>query len=174
MAGLLVPSVTPTPAVQTGGMTSLASGTIASAATGIDISSISGTYNELQLYINGASFTSNGCAVEVRFNNVSTSSYNFVRTASGSNANGTSATTGIMMQHNTATDDSGKGSVFLSIPNYTNTTGFKTCLGTSAFRIPYVDSFAGVFHNTAAINRIQIYVTAGTFSGGSYVLYGVK
>ena len=155
-------------------MTILASGTIANNATGIDISSISGSYNELQLHVTNAAFTVDGCAVEVRFNNISTSSYNFARLASGSTSTATSLTTGIMVNYNVATANSGSASLFLSIPNYANSNSYKTCLSHSAFRSAYIDFDAGAFFNTAAIDRIQVYVTAGSFSSGSYVLYGVK
>jgi hypothetical protein len=64
-----------------GGMTSIASGSIAASATGIDITSIPATYNELVLYVTNYS-TSEEVVVDLRVNNNTSAQYNRVSVSS--------------------------------------------------------------------------------------------
>jgi hypothetical protein len=165
-------------APSTGGMTSIASGTLSGAS--VSITSIPATFNELWLYIDGFDPANDDVACRVTFNSVdSGSKYQewFAATADitgGGNANFISL---IRFSDNTVVTGSG----ILKLYNYNTTNSTKlgalwsvgvdkttttTLLGkTNAFTFNEPSS---------AISSIQIKTDAGNFDAGSYNLYGVK
>ena len=162
-----------------GAYTSIASGSIASAATGLDLTSISAAYTDLKLYITDLSVNDDsvGQTLAIRLNNDSGGNYEFNRLSSA----GTSVTA---TADNTSFGVTGVGSsgvdnsLNFDILNYSNTASRKTVTWQST---QHLDSATG---NTcgwgswcatpAAVNRITLSTPSGAFDGGSYILYGVK
>jgi hypothetical protein len=197
MPGLLVPSVTPTPAVQTGSIT-LISETVASAVSGLSLSSIPSTYKNLVLTWQGifpsAAATS---GFFMRFNNNSTAdTYKGTLTNNRSTATGTvgfSWTDATIATNegsapfgwyaNTATGDLRRNATgSLTIYNYASTSKFKyyeTLFGFSDQNgTQFQYRVLGNFCSTSAISSIDIVRDTGsaTFSNASNTsirLYGV-
>lgn len=163
-----------------GGFTSLATGTLSGST--VTISSISSSYTDLYLLVKGS--------------NLSTDSYERIR-PNGSTTNfmtggyfGSSAGftgfqeagAGISMNMvNTATNKSGITTNTFAIYffDYANTSQHKVIA--SNFTPWNATTNAGLagscvtrWSNTSAISSIDINVASGTFSGGSYQLFGVK
>ena len=164
-----------TPAAGGGGMTLLASGSIAASATGFDLTSISQSYNELVLYVSGLS-VSNGAGFNngIRCNNDSSNNYSALTAYPStfqSNATTSSSIVG-------ANEDTGtKHTLIVNIPNYTDTTGpklFSTYF--NAFEASKPQFGIGFWHNStpAAIDRLQLVSIGDTYDGGTYKLFGVK
>jgi len=166
-------------AASAGGWTELASGSLAASSTGFDLTSISGSYYELVLFINGVDLTSGvGYNSFIRLNNDSGSNYSGFYTGQDASAffsgryyQTTYAVVG-------ANEDTGsKHTSIIRIPNYTDTNGPKYVYAThNNFEANVVQTNTFAWFNTtpAAINRITYGNTTTTFAGGTYKLYGVK
>jgi hypothetical protein len=159
--------------ISAGGMTSLASGSLAASATGFDLTSISGSYNELWLYITNYS-TSTTADIQIRTNGntVGDYSYNYYETASA----GWSYTQGdnrfLIADLPNATRTG--LSAFIRFPNYANSTGYKHISWQAANEDNTLWNGFGFTRSVSAINRITFSTTAGTFDSGTYALFGVK
>ena len=159
--------------ISTGGMT-LISTTSLTGST-ITLSSIPATYNNLQLVIRGFKSTTDGQSYNLRFNGVTGS--NYVASTSNTGTN-TFSSTSIESPGNDNSVNNGLG--VHDILDYANTATWKLCnsvmFGINQTTTTSVDinrNF-GVFNSTSAISSITIFTGAGTFSGGTALLYGVK
>lgn len=159
-----------------GGMTLLASGSIAASATGFDLTSISGSYNELWLYIDDLSANAAGgigYGALLKLNNDSGNNYS----ATGTQGSGTIYNNGIgyflLVPLEDATD---KHSILVRLPNYTNTTSSKIIqFAGHAYTASEPRGMTGIWTATpAAINRLTLTIPVGAFDDGTYKLYGVK
>ena len=161
-----------------GGMTLLASGSIAASATGVDITSISASYKDLVLYLTDwsgdATAQAAGTAVQLRFNNDSASNYNYSATASDTNTvNRSTGAAGVIFANveSTANDFAS----VIKISNYADTTAYKLVNYTSVLLTTQSRNGGGAWFGTpAAINRVTVVLGAGAFDNGTYQLYGVK
>lgn len=157
-----------------GGMTVIASGSLS--GTAVALTSIPATYKHLQLVMRNFQRSTDGlCAL--RFNNDSATRY-ALTASTGVADEAFSSTAGRL------TDDqdsaTGSGLVIADIYDYANTTTWKishskamtnfTTGGTSANYYEYKT----MFNQTGAISQINILLTTGTFTGGTYILYGVQ
>lgn len=161
--------------VSAGGMTSIASGSIAASATGIDISSIPATYKNLYLVMRNWSMTSGGY-IQFRLNNDSGSDYSSIRqyVYAGTAYNGfQQGATSCELALLASAAQTGQA-LTLQISDYTNTSAFKlgSWYGTGSDNEMWQGSF--VYRDTGAINRIEIISAASTFDLGTYELFGVK
>lgn len=157
-----------------GGMTSIATGSVASG--GIDLSSISSSYNDLVLIIRGFS-TQNGTNVRVRLNNDSGGNYVWkqLRASTISNSSGDNQ---INITDSWNTDATTANYIFVYITDYANTTTEKqvhssTNGGAAVSPANFTQTWA-FWNNTSAVNRLQILPQSGSFDAGTYILYGVK
>ena len=160
-----------------GGMTSIASGSLSGSS--LDLTSISSSYNNLQLVLRGLN-TSNSCEITVRLNNISTSTYNGLNLVN--NAGTFEGVAGVAQDkffityYNT--NATTNGSVVFNIFDYTNTTSHKQITSQLNYNrdTPTVNScfLTGACRTNNAIDRITISPSAGTWSSGTYILYGVK
>jgi hypothetical protein len=169
-------------APSSGGMTSLATGSL-NGSSSITISSISGSYVDLHLYLYAVNTNANGCFI--RLNGDSGSNYGglyhrFYNNALGGNAYNTSGfTTLISTVGETTPDNNADGNVVMYFPNYAISTGKKSVrsssywVSNSGFKTVVQATHAWV-GTSAAISSIEIFTGGGNFTGGTYVLYGVK
>jgi hypothetical protein len=164
-----------------GGMTSIASGSLSTAE--ISITGISGSYKNLQLVIRGVQFNQDAY-FGFRLNNVSTSSYNFALVEENSNNTYTTTgleTSGLYLTYTTPCNynSTGQAAVF-NVFDYANTSGYKLVTGSfvgrnNADTYNYSSNFDGAFLSTSAVTSLQIRCLGGeTFSAGTYELFGVK
>jgi hypothetical protein len=164
--------------LQAGGMTLLASGSIAASATGVDITSISASYKDLVLYLTDwsgdATAQAAGTAVQLRFNNDSASNYNYSATASDTNTvNRSTGAAGVIFANveSTANDFAS----VIKISNYADTTAYKLVNYTSVLLTTQSRNGGGAWFGTpAAINRVTVILGTGAFDNGTYQLYGVN
>lgn len=166
-----------------GGMTELASGNLPTNATTVTLSSISSGYNDLILVVRDWFFAAAGF-INIRFNSDTGNNYGYTM----ANNNGLDAVVWgadnvldrIYPHLQQARNVDGNNSLYLRVNDYANTTAHKTCNYTTVNRnsANTYDAMAfgyGHWLNTNAINAITIFNDgANNFSGGSYVLYGVK
>jgi hypothetical protein len=161
--------------VSTGGMTLLASGTLSGSTT--SLSSISGSYNNLQLIINDF-YPSTASSYKIRLNSASSGylgsgTYN----AAGSAGVGSSYTDQIAGL-TTIPASSQKNVILLDLFDYANTTTNKLfnyyASYTDNSSTDITSTLMGRLATTSAITSINIITNSGTWSAGSYKLYGVK
>lgn len=159
-----------------GGMTLLASGTLSGAQ--VDLTSISGTYKNLQLVIREFTPSTDGQYVYVRFNADSGSNYRIVdsNTAEAASVSFTTLARISNTQDNTVSDSL----IIFDIYDYANTATWKFGNATAMTNNETDPTQFGhkrttlFYKSTSAISEINLFPNAGTFSAGSYLLYGVK
>lgn len=151
----------------------IATTTLGSNTSNITFSSISGTYTDLILVINGGLATT--AAVTIQLNSDTGTNYSYTRLY----GDGTSATSDRFTSQNqfdvgfvTATLNN---SIFVHFLNYSNTTTNKTILNRWG-STTYTTAAVGLWRSTAAINAIKIYNSGGQnlLSGTTATLYGIK
>ena len=163
-----------------GGMTSLASGSLS--GTSVSITSISGSYNNLQL--NLADFYNNAgdFYLQIQFNTDTGSNYIATGVNNANNPWTQSAGAELNLNYNSTKGTSDNNNVAsLQIFNYANTTsnkaGIATMSGRNAGNTAMTVTGQFFFYQPAtpaAITSIQIKLSTGSFSGGTYELFGVK
>lgn len=168
------------PASGGGAYTSLATGSLTGSS--VTISSISGSYTDLYLVIRGSNLSGN--ASERVRPNAATSNY-----MTGGFSGSTGGFIGYQEENNgiymnipvTASNKGGitTNEYVLWFYDYANTSTSKVI---ACYRTPWNSStnreavaFSVTrYSSSSAITSIEISTDSGTFSGGSYVLYGVK
>ena len=168
----------------TGGMTSIASGSLPTGSGTLTLSGIVATYNNLQLVIRDH-YPATDTSFRITVNNDTTANvYNQNWTAqsltTSTSAAGRNAYVYLGAQYDCDASNA-RNALTLNLYDYTNTTAAK--LGdyvTGYLQAAGVDFVTerGMFmwnaSTTAAINRIDFMASSGNFSGGTYILYGVK
>ncbi len=158
-----------------GGMTSLASGSLSSTAT--NITGISSSYNELVLYIHNI-YVSAGDKIAIRLNADSAGNYyqNVINSTAVDVAAEAGDTKFTPLRAVNLSTTSGQTTVAMRFPNYTNTDGYKTCSSSGWIKTTPISYFMnGAYASATAISQINITTHNGTATlSGSYTLYGVK
>ena len=159
--------------------TPIATTTLASAQAQVTFSSISGSYTDLVLVMNG-SMSSGSETARVTLNNSASSIYSQTNLAgSGSSAASSrnSGQTSFRLGETYAGLGTARWTVLLNLMNYSNTSTYKTILMRTNDTAGEVAANVGLFRDTAAITRIDIYSRidlANTFAAGStFTLYGI-
>jgi hypothetical protein len=164
-----------------GGMTSIASGSLSGAS--VSLTSISGSYKNLQLVLRDF-YPSTDTTLYMRFNNASVAnSYtHLVQIWNGTAASQTGGNYNkFYLTFNNTDAANYRNFLVCDIYDYANTTSNKQI----QINADYVDSSGSFYQSETASNfwnqstpeavtRIDIGVDAGTFSGGTYILYGVN
>jgi hypothetical protein len=159
-------------APSSGSMTQLATGTLSGST--LTLSSISASYQDLLLVCNNF-YPSANSYLSIKVNNTADI---YARTSTTSSSN----------PINTAQIDFSNSEVYnadkdnylaFRIDNYANTTsnkfGFENwILGNTGGTSWNIGQAIDAIRTTSAINRIDLILTAGSFSAGTYTLYGVK
>ena len=162
-----------------GGMTIISTGTLSS--TGLTFSSIPGTYYNLQLSIAG--FNAGGANLKIRVNGDTGSNYVSGSARARDGAGGVNAAaaspgtaTAATFDGEATPDNSATNTQIIYFPEYAAATGSKAITGashtSSTYKIPSIN-FTSYVGTAGAITSITI-LTGGTFSAGTYTLYGVK
>lgn len=162
--------------ISAGGMTSLASGSLAASGTGLDLQSISNSYNELVLYIYGWSLTVDSSRIYLTVNNTNTGTkyaYQRMATISGGITNETAGNQ-FDATASTSTAAFTNGSAIFRFPNYKSTTSLKMYQSYALDGADNMYSLFGIFDSTSAIDRITLFAGSGSFDAGTYELFGVK
>ncbi len=158
-----------------GGMTSIASGSLTGSS--VTLSGIVGTYNDLQLVVFNFR-PSSDLKLMMRFNGSSTG---YKATPGTFTSNTTYADTELFIS--TTADGGGASTslIVVDIPAYANATTNKFMTYSSLVNNETTNANgdwernAGLFKSTAAITSITLLPQAGgTFTTGTYILYGVK
>ena len=164
-------------AIPTGSMTQLATGTLSGTST--SITGISSAYQDLRLLIKGA-YDVNSNTGTIRVNSDTGSVWEFNSFNSGTSTLGqTNNAAGIIMGV-VGNSVANSNEHVIYFPDYANTTTFKnvTCwfMGSNSTPTYRSSLYTGGYRgSTSAISSIQIYNSSGgSWSGGTYVLYGVK
>jgi hypothetical protein len=158
-------------AVAGGGYTSLASGSLSGSS--VTLSSISGAYRDLVLVLENV--LQSGDSLGMRVNGSSSNGYRAVFMK-------TDATTLTNFGTNTyfdlglASSSTNYIRTVITIPNYASTTGAKSIQFNGAWPSNVAQWGVGLTPNisTSAIDSITLLGSTGSFTGGTYTLYGVK
>ena len=154
--------------------------TLGSATASVTFSSIPQTYTDLVL-VSSPIATTDGMAVQIRFNNDTGSNYS--RTlisgySSSAGSNRHSNVTFIGSNWQVGGGTGGPSPHIHNIQNYSNSTTYKTVI----FRgnnYPYgglseVTAEVGLWRNTSAITSINIFYSSNFAVGSTFALYGIK
>ena len=157
-----------------GAYTSLASGSMAAASTGVDLTSISSAYEDLILVASGLSFSGINANVSLRLNNDTGNNYGwnayFVsNTVTGGNVN-TSGEIAVAITTATANTN---GQIIIRLPNYADTTSGQI-VEASGFVGTIISGSVGFWSTADAVNRITLFAGGTNFDAGTYELFGVK
>jgi hypothetical protein len=162
-----------------GGMTSIASGSLSGSA--LSLTSISGSYKSLQLVLRNAQPSTNA-DWRFKINNNGSAVYGFIKMLSPGTTTFTSQAgvngNDVALNYNNPSATSG-GSYVIDIPDYANTTSRKIVNFFASYEghaTSNEDTIYGVVSiaDNNAITRLDITLTSGTFSAGTYILYGVN
>jgi hypothetical protein len=156
-----------------GGMTSLASGSLSGAS--VVLSTISGSYTHLQLSISNFLPATIDASFYLRVNADATANrYAFGATGTGSTF--TFNQTG-WQTSNAQSNSSSNSTIIIDLFNYTKTSGWKTGLAyavnNGSGSNTYLESFL-IYNQTPAITGLTMLPSSGNFTSGTYTLYGVK
>jgi len=151
-------------------MTSIASGSLSGA---LSLTSISGAYKDLVLVLRGVAATSTD--VNLRLNADTGSNYAWVQVAANLTSPGRSTSdTKIQLTQPAVGAGNTSNMIYININDYTNTTSFKTVTASTAGNPDGNKSAVwttGTFASTSAVTGIS---TSNSFTGGTYILYGVN
>lgn len=161
-----------------GGMTLLASGSLAN--SGIDLQSISGSYEQLRLVISDIDMSTSDENF-IRLNNDSNGNYYGYRTIASnasSTQNSANGATYFKIDNNYMSTTNNGAVLIADLPNYAKTTGYKLI----TIRTAYVSSgsanetvtYFGWWKNENAVTRITFASQGNFFDGGTYELWGMK
>ena len=156
-----------------GGMTTLASGSF-TAATSLNLTSISGSYKDLRLVIRKMFLTGAQNNINMRINNISSAVYG--KTAGQALGGALSNTEFDFGQFTTSNPESNL--TIIDIPDYAQTLTFKLFTvrlinKTDATNYNFA-AYTGVYGQTTAISQINIRAGSNFDTGGTYILYGVN
>ena len=160
-----------------GGMTSLASGSLSS--TSVSITGLSTSYNELLIIFNGVSLSGTD-QPNFRFNADNGLNY-YQATNSATAGTANSAANGGVLINTTIGAASTNNSWIIRLSNYSSTTSQKSGTWSCAFTnsAGTVQNIGGVFsyNSNTAITSVQFFASYGgsaSFDAGTYVVYGVN
>jgi len=160
-----------------GSMTQLATGTLSGSST--VISSLSGSYKDLKVIINGYRGNSAGLNLQLRINNDATANRHSGTAFTYFGASTTYGSTFINGLTDGCPATATNVLVSIDIPNYANTSTMKIV---QFYSISNADSTTvgkltganGIYNQIGAITGLTFLADGGTFAGGTYYVYGVN
>lgn len=164
--------------VASGAFSTLASGNLPTGTGTLTLSSISSAYKSLRLVMSAWSGTSTG-ELQVRVNNISTSSYSTLYWYGVSTANTQNVFAGTYIPvGNYATTAAGTSTFVLDFPAYSESTkpmvlGYN--IGSATAGSGWGQGWSlGQYNTAAVVDRIDVILSTGNYDAGTYVLYGIK
>lgn len=162
-------------AIASGGMTSIASGSLSGSS--VVLSSIPATYKNLQLVLRDYYMSTNG-SFSLKVNAIS--NYNMIRDVVSSSTitrDGLTGNGSFSLAYNNIAQSDNDSATTVNIYDYTssvnkNINALISYTNTSAAKD--FMSYNGNAVMNAAVTSVTLTTTAGNFSGGTYILYGVK
>jgi hypothetical protein len=162
-----------------GSMTSIASGSLSTGT--LTLNSISSSYKDLVLVVRDV-YTSAATSLRVRLNNDTGSNYILTGTQTittgGSNFLIGSKDTAMEISNTSLAAADNNNAARFEIYDYANATSGKLVRAQTSFTSSangfVTTELNGGYIPATAITRIDFYIGTGTFSGGTYVLYGVN
>ena len=151
----------------------IATNTLGSATSTVTFSSISGSYTDLVLIIDGTVGSNSG--IQLKFNSDSGSNYSFTRmtgdgtsTSSDRSSSATFAELGYYLS-------SARNMNILQIMNYSNSTTYKTLLNRANAQTANIgtQAYVEMWRSTSAITSISISASGQFSSGSTFTLYGI-
>jgi hypothetical protein len=156
----------------------IATTTLASTASTVTFSSISGAYTDLVLILNLKAAAGANAYPIIKFNNDGTNVYSSTPiSGNGSTASSSRTTSGPGYITQSAVESSTEFNFngIYNIQNYSNTTTYKTLIGRSNNAAGHVEAIVTLWSNTAAINRIDLDNANQLFAiGCTFTIYGIK
>ena len=154
----------------------IATTTLGSTASEVNFNSISGSYTDLVMVVNGS--TTTGKEVAVQFNGDTGSNYSrtiLSGTGSAANSNRQSNQTVLSLNFYGNMSASQPNTTIIQIQNYSNSTTNKTVLARANDATSGLDAIVGLWRSTSAITSIKcLPYSAGTFASGLMItLYGI-
>jgi hypothetical protein len=148
--------------------------TLGSSSTSVSLNSISGSYTDLVLIINGNTGGNFDCYLQFNGDTGTNYSYTFLYGDGGAIASARSSNSSVVATGGLYTSGSGKGTVIVNLMNYSNTTTYKTIL-TRSNSGSYVQARTGLWRSTAAISSIVATMQSGDSytAGTTFTLYGI-
>jgi len=164
-------------AAAAGGLTELASGTLSGST--VSLTSISGSHKHLQLVIRNFKPSNDNAQFNLRANGDSTADRHRTEFADGIQENIPFNAT-VWNPHGHNDNSTATGLIVIHIWDYANTTTWKvfesfTISNDSATpaNANYYNN-AGAYNQTGAITSLDLLPSGGTFTSGTYILYGVS
>lgn len=162
-----------------GGMTLLSTTTMTGSS--VTLSSISGSYKALKIYIRNPQMATSGWGLFMRMNADSTANYHYwgqigttLYGSPGWNA------TKISVSPDNGTNLQDKGLIVIDIPDYANTTTWKMSIASSltvadntTTGLQY-QTTQGSYQSLSAISSLQFFSGSGNLTSGTIYLYGVN
>ena len=147
-----------------------------SAQSTVSFTSIPSTYTDLILVAVAKSSTAGSGAnnYRVQFNGDTATNYSETYIA----GNGTTASSGrdtssnVIYIGDVAQTSGVAGTTIIQIMNYSNATTYKSVLGRGNVAGTETSAAVGLWRSTAAINRVDIFMTSATVTG-DFTLYGI-
>jgi hypothetical protein len=157
--------------------TPIATTTLAAPATSYTFSSISGSYTDLYLVVNGTP-TLTAYDVWIRLNGDSGSNYssiNIYGTGSAAQSQRESNVTFLRIDRQGTWRSGNRMMIRANVMNYSNSTTYKTVISRSDAPADAAEAIVGIWRNTAAITSIEVGNDAtATFAiGTTFTLYGI-
>jgi hypothetical protein len=162
-----------------GGMTSIASGSLSGSS--VTLSSIPDTYNDLYLVIRDF-YASSNFSINFTVNSIADyTTMQFATNATSSGGNQSYSDVGVsnvLINYNLVLNSDNNNFAAIQLFDYANSVSRK-CYQVNANYLRSTSVKESSFHvgganMNAAITSITLNTTGGTFSGGTYILYGVK
>jgi len=153
----------------------IATTTLGSNQATVTFSSISGSYTDLVLIINGGNNTGN-YATAFRFNGDTGSNYSATRLyGNGTSANSDRGSNQSYIYLLAAGQNNLNGVQIINIQNYSNSTTYKTTISRSNTAAGTVGAEVGLWRSTAAITSIVLApeFSVNWLSGSTFTLYGI-
>ena len=149
--------------------TETASGSVSS----ITFSSISGTYTDLVIIVNGGTAGSDNSLV-VRFNSDTGGNYSYTA-IDGDGSSATSYRESNTSEPQAGSLSTGNNTSIIHIMNYSNSTTYKTYLARGNATAHRVRAFVGLWRNTNAITSVTIQNNAASnfTSVTNFTIYGI-
>ena len=161
-------------AVDAGGITVIESGNLTGAS--LPTGTIPSTYKDLRVIFKAIQPATDGAVLRVRLNGNTGTNYRQIDWTSNLNLSWASTSGQITsLISNTA----GNSFANYTIPNYANTTAWKTFMGNAVTKSNDggdLDStgFCFAYNSTSAITSITFFMDSGNFTAGTYEIWGVK